>query len=127
MIRRQLTPQPGSRYMARLEITVVQDVHPIFEMGIIYPDIKIVTTGAAHAPLPERSPAAAGVAAAPLKVPVLDPMPMLLVNVEIRDVLQNKLIMAIEILSPVNKRKPGLTKYLQPCPHLRLHPPRPGS
>lgn len=118
-IRRQLTPQLGSRYVARLEITVVQDVHPIFEMGIMYPDVKIVTTSAAHAPLPERSPAAAGVAAAPIKVPVLDPMPVRLVNVEIRDVLQNKLITAIEILSPVNKREPGLTKYLQKRQQLR--------
>lgn len=119
MIRRQLTPQLGSRYVARLDISVDQDVHPIFEMGIMYPDVKIVTTRAAHARLPERSPAAAGVAAAPIKVPVLDPMPVRLVNVEIRDVLQNKLITAIEILSPVNKREPGLTKYLQKRQQLR--------
>ena len=39
--------------------------------------------------------------------------------VEIRDVRDNRLITAIEILSPVNKRAPGLEQYLQK--RMRLH------
>ncbi|MBI4770320.1 MAG: DUF4058 family protein, partial [Chloroflexi bacterium] len=34
-----------------------------------------------------------------------------LVNVEIRDVARNRLVTAIEILSPANKRGPGLDNY----------------
>ncbi|TVP62417.1 MAG: DUF4058 family protein [Leptolyngbya sp. LCM1.Bin17] len=34
-------------------------------------------------------------------------------NVEIRDTANNRLITSIEILSPVNKREPGLTAYRQ--------------
>ena len=38
---------------------------------------------------------------------------MQLSNVEIRDTASNQLVTSIEILSPVNKREPGLTQYRQ--------------
>jgi hypothetical protein len=44
---------------------------------------------------------------------VFQPVPVRLVNVEIRDTAQNVLVTCIEILSPVNKREPGLTAYRQ--------------
>jgi hypothetical protein len=34
-----------------------------------------------------------------------------IVSVEIRDVAKNQLVTSIEILSPINKREPGLTDY----------------
>jgi hypothetical protein len=42
-----------------------------------------------------------------------------LASVEIRDTAQNQLITSIEILSPINKREPGLTKYREK--RRRLH------
>ncbi len=36
---------------------------------------------------------------------------MRLATVEVRDTAQNQLVTSIEILSPVNKREPGLSKY----------------
>jgi hypothetical protein len=39
--------------------------------------------------------------------------------VEIRDAAQNQLITCIEILLPINKREPGLSKYRAKLQHLR--------
>jgi hypothetical protein len=41
------------------------------------------------------------------------------VSVEVRDVKSNKLVTSIEILSPVNKRGPGLVAYRQKRERLR--------
>jgi hypothetical protein len=43
-------------------------------------------------------------------VPLLD-VEVRLATVEIRDTAYNRLVTSIEILSPVNKREPGLSKY----------------
>lgn len=37
-IRQQLTPKLRPRYMARLEIYLVEDITPEAEVGILYPD-----------------------------------------------------------------------------------------
>src|SRR4030095_15571826 len=50
---------------------------------------------------------------APLTLPVLQPVDIRIVNVEIRDTAHNRLVTCIAILSPVNKREPGLTIYRQ--------------
>jgi hypothetical protein len=44
-------------------------------------------------------------------LPVLMPVEVRTVHVEVRDVANNELVTSIEILSPVNKREPGLTQY----------------
>jgi hypothetical protein len=44
-------------------------------------------------------------------LPVTQPVQIRLTSVEIRDTAHNKLISSIEILSPVNKREPGLSAY----------------
>jgi len=41
-----------------------------------------------------------------------------IISVEIYDVAQNKLITAIEILSPINKREPYLSQYRDKCDRL---------
>jgi len=46
-------------------------------------------------------------------VPVTLPLQVRLVSVQIRDIVGNELITAIEILSPTNKREPGLTAHRQ--------------
>jgi hypothetical protein len=56
---------------------------------------------------------------APLIVPLLEAVEVRLVTVEVRDVAHNELVTSIEILSPVNKREPGLTKYRQKRQRLR--------
>lgn len=119
-IRQQLTPKLRPRYTARLEVYVVEDSLPESEIGILYPDVEVMrvrqrgeaVANAAPSTTP-ASPASVSVTPAPLTLPVFQPVPVRLVNVEIRDTAQNVLVTCIEILSPVNKREPGLTAYRQ--------------
>jgi hypothetical protein len=50
---------------------------------------------------------------APLMIPVLTPVEVKIVYIEIRDAGNNQLISVIELLLPVNKRDPGLQPYLE--------------
>ncbi len=114
-IRDQLMPYLRPRYVARIEVQVVTDETPEGEIGIMYPDIEIVHAQSRQA-APVFPPALGSVLVA--EEPPLTPASLLLRNVEvrvatveIRDTAQNQLITSIEILSPVNKREPGLAKY----------------
>src|SRR2546428_9236860 len=91
-IRQQLAPQIQPKYVARLEISVIEDQSPAAEIGIMYPDVAPLTI-----PLPQ----------------------VRLATVEIRDVAQNILVTSIEILSPVNKGGPHLSQYRQKRQRLR--------
>jgi hypothetical protein len=132
-IRQLLAPRLRPRYVARLEIMMVQDSTPGADVGIIYPDVEVVRMAALSGSLPSAAPhwpafpgrgseSGSAVAVAEPEVAVAEPEiapPLLvprpyelrLVTVEIRDVAHNKLVTCIEILSPVNKREPGLTTY----------------
>jgi len=112
-LRQQLTPLLRPRYTARLGVYVVEDTAPESDVGIMYPDVEVMLQEPAGA---DRG--AAGIAAAmrtitpaTLSIPVILPVDVQLVNVEIRDTASNQLVTSIEILSPVNKREPGLTQY----------------
>lgn len=115
-IRRLLIPRLRPKYVARLEISVIEDENPELELGVMYPDVEV---------LRRREPLPAGPAgASPVKVidaPTLTiPLPEVkLVSVEVRDVAQNELITSIEILSPVNKRESGASQYRQKRLRLR--------
>jgi hypothetical protein len=119
-IRQQLTPKLRPRYTARLEIYVVEDSLPESEIGILYPDVEVMrvrqrgeaVANAVSSATPANS-ASVSVTPAPLTLPVFQPVAVRLVNVEIRDTAQNVLVTCIEILSPVNKREPGLSTYRQ--------------
>lgn len=119
-IRQQLTPKLRPRYIARLEVYVVEDRLPESEIGILYPDVEVmrvrqraeVVANAVPGAIP-ASPASVSVTPAPLTLPVFQPVAVRLVSVEIRDTAKNVLITCIEILSPVNKREPGLSAYRQ--------------
>ena len=50
---------------------------------------------------------------APLTLPLMPPVEVRIASVEIRDTASNTLVTSIEILSPVNKREPGITPYRQ--------------
>jgi len=128
-ISRQLTPRLKPHYVARLEIYVVEDTSPEAEIGIMYPDVEVVARkrqgdeeagqqiGEAVAEYQVSAPV--DIPPAPLTIPILGPVEVRLVSVEIRDVARNELVTAIEILSPINKREPGLARYRQKRQRLR--------
>ena len=115
-IRQVLAPRLRPRYVVRIEIYVVEDTAPESEIGIMYPDVEIMLTGPTRAggtsqPAAATAPALGTPAA--LTIPILDPVEVRVPTVEIRDVASNQLVTCIEILSPVNKREPGLAVYRQ--------------
>lgn len=112
-LSRQLTPRLRPRYVARLEIYIVEDSAPEAEIGIMYPDVEVLLVGQQHPKRPNASAEQPGGMAAPLVLPMLEPVTVRIAMVEIRDVAHNQLVTCIEILSPVNKREPGLTHYRQ--------------
>jgi hypothetical protein len=114
-IRQLLMPLLRPRYTARLAIYVVEDVLPEGDVGIMYPAVEVMQRrGAGHeAALPPPTVAASTVTPVTLSIPVLLPVEIHIPVVEVRDTAQNRLITSIEVLSPVNKREPGLQQYRQ--------------
>ncbi|MFN8453746.1 MAG: DUF4058 family protein [Anaerolineae bacterium] len=119
--RQQLAPQIQPNYVARLEISVIEDAAYSAEVGVMYPDVEVLKIKQASPPPPASTGEAAVLEAeAILTAPLTIPLPQVrLVSVEIRDVAQNQLVTCIEILSPVNKREPHLSQYR--LKRLRLH------
>lgn len=123
----QLTPQLRPHYVARIEIQVVVDDEPEGEVGIMYPDVEIVRSQRSRStPSPNPTAANGGVmvaepaSATPATVMVEFPNPEVRIStVEIYDTAQNQLVTSIEILSPVNKRDPGLSTYREKWRRLR--------
>lgn len=119
-IRQQLVPKLRPRYTARLEIYLVEDTVPEGEIGVLYPDVEVLRGGQSadrrsseiEESLPTKSRSVV-VAPAPLTLPILLPVEVRIATVEIRDTASNTLVACIEVLSPVNKREPGLTPYRQ--------------
>jgi hypothetical protein len=114
-IRQQLTPLVRPRYTVRLGVYVVEDHTPESEIGIMYPDVEVLTR-VHEPPMPTASPASSPnrervPTPATLTLPVLASVEVQIVRVEIRDSVDNRLVTCLEILSPVNKREPGLTRY----------------
>jgi hypothetical protein len=119
-IRQQLVPKLRPRYTARLEIYLVEDIAPESEIGILYPDVEVwrgalVDSRSGSTEVEASLPTMGGVVTtpAPLTLPMLLPVEVRIVTVEIRDTANNTLVACIEILSPVNKREPGLIPYRQ--------------
>lgn len=106
-IARQLSPKLRPKYVALSTRRVV--LAPPHNNGGApeqrFPDVGILSS---HAP--GSSPAAA-VAPAPLILPTNLPEPIPHVSIEIRDVAERRLVTCIEVLSPTNKRGPGLEEY----------------
>lgn len=117
----QLTPRLRPRYVARIEVQVVRDEAPEAEIGIMYPDVEVLLrqTSPARTPPQTRFPPTAGgvlVAEPPPVTPATLALPLAQIevrvaSVQVVDAAHNQLVTSIEILSPVNKREPGLTKY----------------
>jgi hypothetical protein len=111
-IRQMLVPKLRPRYTARLEIYLVEDNHPEAEVGILYPDVEILRVRNA-APIATSGGTALATTPATLTLPMIEPIAIRIPTIEIRDAANNSLVTSIEILSPVNKREPGLTQYRQ--------------
>jgi hypothetical protein len=118
-IRQQLAPQIQPKYVARLEISVIEDYSSEAEIGIMYPDVEIIKVGASRSVPPLQG--IEGAASTPrLTASLTIPLPQVRVaTVTIRDVAQNILITSIEILSPVNKREPNASRYRDKRERLR--------
>lgn len=111
VISELLALQIAPKYVARLELYTVDDSSPETEVGIMYPDVEILKRSnllkepdvayGSRTTITEPTVIIPDNKAIQLNIPVI----------EIRDVAKNRLITAIEILSPVNKRKPGLEPY----------------
>lgn len=111
-IRQVLVPQLRPRYTAMLEIYLVQDSAPEAEVGILYPDVEVLQIRSTPTTaLQPTQPGAIATTPAPLRLPLLQPVEVRVPTIEIRDTALNVLVTCIEILSPVNKREPGLTQY----------------
>lgn len=109
-VRQLLAPQVRPRYVVRLAVYLVEDTATESEIGILYPDVEVLRPSA----LTEAA-ATYTVADSPftpsILAPAVAPIPVRVPEVEIRDAGNNRLVTAIEILSPVNKREPGLSLY----------------
>lgn len=113
-ITNMLVPQIRPKYVARIARYVVEDESPENEIGIMYPDVEVFaqqrndvmreSTVAYHT---------ANFTPVSLTIPTFKPVEVEIPVIEIKDVEGNRLITAIEILSPVNKRQPGLKVYRQ--------------
>lgn len=118
-IRSQLAPRLRPRYVARLAVSVARDVDPETELTVVYPDVEVLESGRRA----KRGRAGGAVAvpesAAPLTIPVPEPVRVRLVTVQVRQALENRLVASIEILSPVNKRRPGSLKLMKKWRRLR--------
>jgi hypothetical protein len=108
-IVRQLVPKLRPRYLAlpveRFVLDIPEDV--TVEARDIYPDVGTVPSGTSV-------PGSSGTVLAPppLRLATVVPTRVPHVNVEIRDTKNRRLVTAIEILSPTNKRGRGRREYL---------------
>ena len=117
-IRQQLTPLLRPRYTRRLGVYVVEDTAPESDVGIMYPDVEVMLNQpmpraerAEHLPPTFSAASTSAITPAALSIPLMLPVDVQLTNVEIRDTASNQLVTSIEIVSPVNKREPGLAQY----------------
>ena len=109
-IRQQLAPRLRPRYVTRLGLAVLSEEPDEAEVKIMFPDIEVLRARRSQQ-LTEpgiRAGVSAPTLAAPLVLPRIE---MRAPRVEVREVASNALVTVIEILSPINKREPNLSKY----------------
>jgi hypothetical protein len=123
-ISRRLTPRLRPRYVARIEVAIIQDVSYASEITIAYPDVAVPRSKHANV-LHDGREATGGYNAHATVTPwgTIPPAPLVMeapeafrfkqATVEVRRADDNQLITAIEIISPANKREPGLFDYRQ--------------
>lgn len=117
-IKKQLVPQVVPKYLVRVETYTIEDTHPEEDIGIMYPDVEILKKPTYNM-VAEPAAAYGGTTPATMIIPMATPIEVRIPVVEIVDLKKRKLITAIEIFSPVNKRKPGLKSYREKRETLR--------
>lgn len=103
--KRQLMPLLRPRHVARLAIYSIKDQIPAYEIGFVHGGVKSVQS------IP--APGMPVIIPPTLVLPAPIPLEVELPRVEVRDTVNNDLVTSIEILSPTNKREPGLRHYRQ--------------
>lgn len=108
-IARQLAPKLRPKYLAfTTERQVLEEPDSVaITTASVYPDIGVIKI-----PGREAANVTASTAEPPLRLATVMPTPVPHVSVEIRDVKHRKLVTAIELLSPTNKRGKGRRQYL---------------
>ena len=107
-----LTPQIIPKYVARVNLYTVQDSAFEEDLGILYPDVELLLRDKAEEPEAAYAKEENDQLTPPdHRLFILEPIEVRIPVLEIRDKEKNRLITAIEILSPVNKRHPGLEPY----------------
>ncbi len=111
VIKELLAPQISPKYVARINLYTVSDTAPEEDIGIMYPDVEVLKQQRVK-PLPvQQGTLAMQATPVTLRIDSSASPEVRIPVVEIRDQQQNQLVTAIEILSPVNKRRPGLEPY----------------
>lgn len=113
--KRQLSSLLRPRYVVRLAVYFVRDRVPAQELGIVYPDVEITR------PKNQLREPASDYVVSSTQVPGITPPGFVvqtgialdthLTSVQVRDSEHNELVTSIEIISPANKREPGLSAY----------------
>ena len=113
-LKTQLVPKVSPKYLVQTITYTVGDTSPEKDFGIMYPDLEVlhrnqiikepaVAYGNSETPITPATIILREKKRIEVKIPVI----------EIRDRKNNQLITAVEILSPVNKRAPGIVAYRQ--------------
>ena len=109
-IRELIAPKIAPTYVARIERYTVKDTAPELGLGIMYPDVGIFEQNDGDLNIVSE-PETIYATPSTVTIPAIDPVEVRVPVVEIIDRDNNRLITTIEILSPINKRHPGLEPY----------------
>lgn len=111
-IRNKIVPLIRPKYIAIVEQYVEKDHIENLELKVMYPDVAVfknkvkessIIYGDNHPPITPANISIVRGENVKIKIPVI----------EIRERDGNNLVTVIEVLSPVNKRKPGINKYAE--------------
>ncbi len=113
--KRQLSPLLRPRYVVRLAVYFVRDRVPAQELGIIFQDVEITRPksqlGEPRVDYSVSSTVTHGITPPSFVIPTGIRLETRLTSVQVRDSEHNELVTSIEIMSPANKREPGLSAY----------------
>lgn len=111
-IKAQLVPQLTPKYLVQTEVYTVMDTNPIPDIGVMYPDIGVFHNNVVQEPVLAYG-GELQLSSPTLTVRTILPVEVKIAYTTIRNRKNNQLVALIEILSPVNKRRPGYKKYCE--------------
>lgn len=112
IISELIAPKIAPKYVARVDLYTVDDTSPEEDVGIMYPDVEVLRRKKIQQEVRPAFESDVAVATpVTTTIPAVTSVEVRIPIIEIRDRDKNQLITAIEIISPINKRKPGLEPY----------------